>query len=100
MSVYRKPFKSGKSVVVSIPYYLLEWLECEPGDYFLITRHGSDCLKFRVVKADERLKDKRASAGTWKAPTPLIVSEPLKGARYPGGAPDKQGHPKGDEELN
>jgi antitoxin component of MazEF toxin-antitoxin module len=81
MAVYRKPYRSGTSVVVAIPYYMLEDLNVEPGDYFKVERLRDNALRLTPVTAESRNEDRYASAGTWRAPVPEIVA-----GRNPEGA--------------
>ena len=75
MAVYRKPYRSGTSVVVAIPYYMLEEMNVERGDYFLLKRIGASTIELVVKKSDEVLKDRYRRNGTWKVAKPAILRD-------------------------
>lgn len=61
--------------MVSLPYYMLEELGVEPGDYFLIRRLADGSLKFTPVKAETVRQDRYGSKGNWRAKRPDLIGE-------------------------
>ena len=70
MAVYRKFYRAGSSVVVAIPYYLLEEMNVEQGDYAELKRIGVTSLELIVRKESQVLSDRYRNKGRWRASMP------------------------------
>lgn len=71
MSVYRRIFKQGNSLVVALPSYMVEACGVQSGDYFYIEQIPGPCLKFTgsscasvaALSAQMRLRERERSEG-------------------------------------
>jgi antitoxin component of MazEF toxin-antitoxin module len=69
MPIYRRIFKTGNSVVISLPAYVLDQQGVEVGDYFIVKSQPDVGVFLRPAKAEEKNSDRWARKGVDRSST-------------------------------
>lgn len=63
MAVYRKIYKSGNSVVISLPAWLLEQHGLEVGDYFIMKSSPGVGVQLTPASQEDKDRDRWSNKG-------------------------------------